>query len=137
MLYGWSSSQLADSEKLILKRITSMQIILIAFPLCLLLASCGTTTSEIISAGKDTYFISGRGYAVTSSNAFPHLYKEANAFCKGQGKLMNPVSSHAEKVDQMSSSVELTFRCLLESDPEYQRPNMKPAPNTSIEVIQK
>jgi hypothetical protein len=114
-----------------------MQIKLIVIPLGLLLASCGTTTSEIIPAGKDTYFISGRGYAVTSSNAFPHLYKEANAFCSGQGKLMNPISSHAEKVDQMSSSVELTFRCLLENDSEYQRPNMRTEPNTKIEVIQK
>jgi predicted small secreted protein len=114
-----------------------IQIKLVVILLSLLLAACGTTTSEIIPAGKDTFFISGRGYAVTSSNAFPHLYKKANAFCNEHGKLMNPVSSHSEKVDQMSSSVELTFRCLLESDPEYQRPNMKPVPNASIEVIQK
>jgi hypothetical protein len=29
----------------------------------------------------------------------------------------------------------LTFRCLLESDPELQRPDMRPVPNASIEVM--
>jgi len=101
------------------------------------LSSCGVTTSGVTPAGKDTYFISGRGYAVTSDNAFPALYKEADTFCKNQGKAFSPFSSHAERVDQMSSSVNLTFRCLLENDPEYKRPEMKQVPNTSIEVINK
>jgi len=109
----------------------------ISVPLILLLASCGVTTSEVVPAGKDTYFVSGRGYAVASGGSFAKVYKEADEFCKKQGKFFTPVSSHAEKIDQMSSSVELTFRCLLEGDPELQRPQMKPLPNTAIEVIQK
>ena len=112
-------------------------IMLISIPYLMLLASCGTTTSEIVPAGKDTFFISGRGYAVASAGAFTSVYKEANIFCNKQGTYFSPVSSRAEKIDQMSSSVELTFRCLHEGDPELQRPQMKPLPTTSVEIIQK
>jgi hypothetical protein len=104
---------------------------------CFVLTACGVVTSDIVPAGKDTYFMSGRGYAVASGGSFAKVYKEADVFCKKQGKVSTPVSSHAEKIDQMSSSVDLTFRCLFESDPELQRPNMKPIANTSIEIIHK
>jgi len=93
--------------------------ILVVFNIGVILTSCKATSSEIVSIGKDTYYISGRGYALTSDNAFPALYKKADIFCKNQGKSVIPVSSQTEKSALMSYGINLTFRCLLENDPEY------------------
>ena len=99
-----------------------------------LLAGCGTITSEIIPAGKDTYLISGHGYAKKAPEAIMVLYKEANDYCKKIGKLFVPISTESQNFDLYSSSVNMHFRCLLAGDPELDRPVMKRAPDTIIEM---
>jgi hypothetical protein len=115
-----------------------MRNILILVPAFLLLASCGVVTSDIVPAGKDTYFMSSRGYAVASGGAFAEAYKKADEYCKKEGKFFAPVSANSEKIDIMSSDVGLTFRCLNENDPEYTRPDMDSVyPKQRIEIEHK
>lgn len=99
-----------------------------------LLAGCGTTTSEIIPSGNDTYFISGHGYAQKAPEAMSSLYREANTYCQNMGKKFVPVSTDSQSFDLYSSSVNMHFRCLLANDPELERPTMKRIPDTLIEV---
>jgi len=99
-----------------------------------LLAGCGTTTSEIITVGNDTYFISGHGYAKKAPEAMTALYREANACCQNMGKKFVPVSTDSQSFDLYSSSVNMHFRCLLAGDPELERPVIKRIPDTLIEL---
>jgi len=89
------------------------------------LAGCGTKTSEIIPSGKDTYFISGHGYAQKAPEAMTGLYKEANVYCQKMGKNFIPISTDAQSFDLYSSSVNMHFRCLPAGDSELERPIIK------------
>jgi hypothetical protein len=116
-----------------------MKIKFIVLSLTLLLASCGGV-SEVAKIGKDTYLVASSDTTIGAGggNLKVKLYKEAGKYCAGQNKILTPVnSSSIDWAIGRPASAELTFRCLLESDPELQRPDMKFAPNTSIEVIQK
>jgi hypothetical protein len=105
---------------------------------CLLLPSC-VSISEVVPAGQDTWMVGGGNSGIgRDAELQADLYRTANGFCVGQNKKFMPVSSNQVTLAfGRPGSAQLTFRCLLESDPEYQRPNMKPVPNTSVEVIQK
>ncbi len=54
------------------------------------------------------------------------LAKEGSVFCEQQNKSFMLVSfSSADMAFGRTASADITFRCLLESDPEYGRPNAK------------
>jgi hypothetical protein len=99
------------------------------------LSGCGVTTSEVVPAGKDTYMISGHGYAIGGPEAMLELYKAANRYCLGLERHFLPVSTNTVPFDQRSSSVSMNFRCLLAGDRELERPMMRIEPTTRIEVI--
>ncbi len=107
--------------------------------ICILLTACSTTsTSEVVSAGKDTWIIGGSNSRLGDPAAVKiELYKAAAAYCSEQNKMFTPVNINQTNMFYGAGSSELTFRCLLESDPEYKRPKMKKTPDTSIEVINK
>lgn len=116
-----------------------MQIKFMTIPLCVLLMSC-RGVSEIAKIGKDTYMVASSDTTIGAGGGKlkVKLYKEAGKYCAEQNKVFTPVnSSSIDWAIGRPASAELTFRCLLESDPELQRPDMKFTPNTSIEVIQK
>lgn len=116
----------------------NMKYYLLSALCSLLLASC-VSISDVVPAGKDTWMVGGSNTRIGADDTMKaDLYKTATAFCAKQNKMLVPISSnHINIVIGRPGNAELIFRCLLESDPEYQRPNMKPVPNTSIEVIQK
>ncbi|MEI6827574.1 MAG: hypothetical protein WCK54_18425 [Desulfuromonadales bacterium] len=113
-----------------------MKRMLIVFGLftCPLIAGCGGV-SEVVKVGKDTYMVSSADTTIGSGggNLKVKLYKEAGRFCAEQKKELSPVnSSSVDWAIGRPASAELTFRCLLESDPELKRPDLKIAPNTNL-----
>ncbi|MFH0783650.1 MAG: hypothetical protein V2B20_17085 [Pseudomonadota bacterium] len=93
--------------------------VLLVMSVSIFFGFCNTTAPEIITQGEDTYYMSRQGYGLTSDSGFPALYKDADVFCKNKGKLVSPLSSHAEKNGIISYGVDLAFRCLSANDPEY------------------
>jgi len=85
---------------------------LILFPATLISASCGITTSKVITAEDGTYVISGKGYASGQNNVFPILYSEANSYCSEQGKILMPIACEGDFKSMDSTKVKLTFRCV-------------------------
>ena len=98
------------------------------------IAACSTTsdsTKDIVPIGKDTYMVGRAGsiFVDSGSEVKAQLFKDANAFCISQGKVIMPISTKQEdKIMGVSAaSAELQFRCLNENDPELRRPNLQPA----------
>ena len=97
-----------------------------------------TASSGVINAGPDTYsvVITGNGYS-TVGEVKAAAYKEANAFCQEQGKVLVPISTNETQPDHWTgtcASYDLTFRALDEDDPEVQRPTLRAVPNVRVEV---
>jgi hypothetical protein len=96
----------------------------------LLLAGCITTPSNVISVGKDTYQLSATGVGFTTqSGANMAALENASAYCASLGKKMLVKQSAENGVYGWSPRRnDLTFMCLKEDDPAYQRPTPeKPA----------
>lgn len=101
-------------------------------------AGCGGI-SEVAQIGKDTYMIASSSTRVGTGggNLKVELYKRAAEYCATKNTVLSPSSSSSiDWAVGRPASAEITFRCLLESDPEWQRPDMKHVPNTTVEVIQ-
>jgi hypothetical protein len=102
------------------------------------LVAC-TTTTDITQIGKDTYMVSaesrgGIGRSTTTQAAV----QKAAQFCTGQGK--NLVLSHQNDSGYAGWTpvdATVTFQCLSNSDPEYQRVHMRQDNGTSTVVIEK
>jgi hypothetical protein len=90
--------------------------------------------------GKDTYMLSATGAFSWSSGAAlkGDMYREADAFCRGQGKQLMPVNTVSKDGSfSQFAQAELQFRCLAEGDRELARPTLEPAPNIRIENVTK
>ena len=104
----------------------------------IVLTGCGT--GKIVSVGKDTYMVTGYNSAPFSSGAavLTDLYEEAGRYCIKSNKKLVPVKSdYNNHAPGRPSRAELTFRCLLDNDPEYLRPGIDSVPNTNIGIISK
>jgi hypothetical protein len=113
----------------------SMIRIVLVFTLSSLLTACGGV-SEVVKTGKDTYMVASSDTTIGSGggNLKVKLYKAASKFCEDQSKVLMPVStSSIDWAIGRPASAELVFRCLLEGDPDLQRPEMKPVPNIVIQ----
>lgn len=78
-----------------------------------LLVGCSTTTG-IVKISEDTYMLAKQDASVWSGAGVKvELYKEANAFCAGQGKKFVQVSNTS--VDAVSkqtmAGAEIQFKC--------------------------
>jgi hypothetical protein len=59
---------------------------------------------------------------------------EANEYCTSQGKEIFVTNTRSgESTYGPGGTMEVMFRCLAMNDPELQRPNLRPLPNTVIE----
>jgi hypothetical protein len=79
--------------------------------------------------GRDTYMLSSTGAWSWSSGAAlkGDLYREADAFCRSQGKAMMPARSISNNGSFSEfAQAEVQFRCLAEDDPELRRPHTEP-----------
>lgn len=120
------------------------QFRLLAFPLAsvlLVLVGCAAPPSKYLP-GKpsecDPIFNQLGPDTWTAKRGYGGCYGEPvlgalPAFCKAQGKL--PLVLRLRRDSYYANEVvDLDFRCLTADDPEYQRPTLRPTPNTSIEV---
>ena len=98
------------------------------------LTAC-VSTSQVLEMGKDTYSVSAtadgyRDAASARQSAFEAGAQKCAAFGK---RFMFVNESTARTRMGIDTTVNVTFRCLNESDPEYARPNIKQSPDVVIE----
>lgn len=99
------------------------------------LAGC-VSTSQVLEMGRDTYSVTATadGYR-TAAAARQSAFETGAQKCASLGKrfmLLNESSGRTRM--GIDTTVDVTFRCLDENDPEYAaRPNIRQAPNVIIE----
>ena len=93
------------------------------------------TSSGVVPFGKDTYMIEANGHwAAPSERPLINAVKEATAYCTSIGKEFEPDQTMVQAARGLQpASGQLIFRCLSKDDPQYQRTEMRPAPNVIIE----
>lgn len=104
----------------------------------LMIAGCATSTgtSDVVPMGKDTYMLARPGgfFTISGGEVKAQLYRDANEFCRAQGKQLMPVnSSSRDAAPYRYANGELQFRCLVEGDPDLGRPTMHSRPDVVIE----
>lgn len=105
----------------------------ILIPLALALTACmSTRTSEIVSAGKDSFMITVTSHGGRVGGEGPIALKAANAYCEGGSKHMLIRRTDFGSAFEYASMT-LIFSCLDANDPEYQRPDLRRDPTTVIE----
>jgi hypothetical protein len=104
----------------------------LAIPLC---ATGCVSTSEIVPVGRDSFMISAttRGGA-TMGQAPIVAAKAANQQCAAIGRhmIIRRTDSAIEGFNNSGINT-LVFSCVDETDPEYQRPNLRKDPNVLVE----
>jgi hypothetical protein len=88
--------------------------------------------SDIVPAGKDSYMISSSTGSVFRSLGTSNL-KDANAYCDAQGRHMIIRHTGTTMSGFGNRSNDLLFSCVSDTDPEWQRPNLKSDPTVRIE----
>jgi hypothetical protein len=105
----------------------------------IMLSACATTsgTADIVPIGKDTYMVARPGgfFTISGGEVKSQLFRDANVFCRSQGKNLMPVSSSSgNSAPYTYANAELQFRCLADGDPDLGRPTMKARPDVTIEM---
>jgi hypothetical protein len=110
----------------------------ICFAAIVLLAAGCKVSSPVVPAGKDTFMVSSHVGACVSCSAAVKGLQTANKFCAQLGKFV--VVRNTNNVTNFAGynvSNELTFSCVGENDPEYQRPNLRKDNGvTTVEKVQ-
>ena len=99
------------------------------------LSGCSSTGGQAVPYGKDTFNITQSNYG-----SYPKLRNDtieaANLHCQSIGKAFSPVDEIKSSIDGGFAplyTLDLTFRCLSEDDPNYRRPDVKARPDIMIE----
>lgn len=109
-----------------------------ALRLALLLALAGCVSiSEVTPMGRDTFMVStdARGGFTSTGDLIARSAQKASAYCAGLGKEMMPDGIQNQGVRGFTPQENtFMFRCLAADDPGNQRPNLRPTPNSVIEL---
>jgi hypothetical protein len=90
------------------------------------------STSLPLEVGRDTYSVSAStGDRLRAAAARQSAFEAGREMCAKQGKRFMLVSETTSRSG--TTTVDVTFRCLHENDPEYTRPSVRPAPDVIIE----
>lgn len=95
------------------------------------------STSDVTPMGRDTFMVGtdvtiGSGFTSTTSLASKNL-KSANAYCAARGQVMVPDSVQNQGVRGFTPvESNLTFRCVAASDPDNQRPILRPGSTNTL-----
>jgi hypothetical protein len=98
------------------------------------LAGC-LSTSQVLEMGRDTYSVSATadGYRDAAS-ARQSAFQAGAQQCASLGKRFMFVNESMTRTRMgFDTTVSVTFRCLAESDPEYERPDIRQSPAVVIE----
>ncbi len=92
-------------------------------------------TSDVLEMGKDTYSVSATADGLSSAaSARQSAFETGRDMCSKQGKrfmFLNESMSRTRMA--IDTTIDVTFRCLNENDPEYARPRVRQAPDVVIE----
>jgi hypothetical protein len=106
------------------------------FTIAVSLALMGcVSTSSVLEMGRDTYSVSATADGFRdAASARQSAFQLGAQKCAALGKrFMFLNESTARTRMGIDTNVNVTFRCLNESDPEYARPNVRQAPDVVIE----
>jgi len=101
---------------------------------CAALSAC-VSTSQVLEMGRDTYSVSATadGYRDAAS-ARQSAFQAGAQKCGSLGKHFMFVNESTARTRMgIDTTVNVTFRCLAENDPEYARPNVRQSPDVVIE----
>ena len=93
------------------------------------------STSQVLEMGRDTYSVTATadGYRL-ASQVRESAFQAGTEKCTSLGKRFMFINeSTASTRMGIDTTVNVTFRCLNENDPEYVRPNIRQAPDVVIE----
>jgi hypothetical protein len=101
------------------------------------LGAC-VSTSEIVPVGPDSYMVSSStsGSALLAGRAPIVSAKEANKYCASQGRHMVIRRTDSAVIGLGNGTNALVFSCVTDTDPEYQRPNLRKDPNVLVQSQQ-
>ncbi len=102
--------------------------------LTIALTGC-VSTSSVLEVGRDTYSVSSTADGMASaSSAREKAYLAGKEKCNKDGKQFQMIHEKSERTRMdIDTTITVTFRCLDQQDREYQRPEIRTAPNTVIE----
>ena len=85
--------------------------------------------------GKDTYSVSATADGMRSAaSARQSAFDAGKEECAKQGKRFMFVNESMTRTRMaIDTTIDITFKCLHENDPEYTRPRIRQAPNVIIE----
>ena len=97
------------------------------------LSGC-VSTSEVLEMGKDTYSVSATADGMRSAaSARQSAFEAGRDTCAKQGKRFMLANESMSRTRMwIDTTVDVTFRCLNENDPEYVRPQIRQAPDVVI-----
>ena len=97
------------------------------------LSGC-VSTSEVLEMGKDTYSVSATADGMRSAaSARQSAFEAGRETCTKQGKRFMLANESMSRTRMwIDTTVDVTFRCLNENDPEYVRPQIRQAPDVVI-----
>lgn len=98
------------------------------------LSGC-VSTSSVLEMGRDTYSVTATADGMRdAASARESAFESGSKKCASLGKRFMFVNeSTARTRMNIDTTVNVTFRCLSENDPEYARPNVRQAPDVVIE----
>lgn len=110
----------------------------ILFLSTLILTGCANN-SGIIPIGTDTYMVSRQAATGFSGSGTlkAEAFQEASAYCTGQGKVLQVVSTqeaHPPFILGNYPKAEVQFMCLSAGDAELGRPKLKPKADMTVEL---
>jgi hypothetical protein len=100
---------------------------------------CASTSTGVVSLGKDTYMLAmSQGAGTGIQNGAEYKAKaivEANHYCMGLGKEFQIVSANQNDSQiAVLAKAEIQFMCLNENDPQLARPKLNQQADRIIEV---
>lgn len=102
---------------------------------CVVALNACVSTSRPLEMGKDTYSISATadGYR-TAAAARESAFETGAKYCSSRGKKFMFLNEQSARTRMgIDTTIDVVFRCLSESDPEYSRPDVRIAPDVLIE----
>lgn len=99
------------------------------------MASGCVSTSTVLEVGRDTYSVSATADGLrTAAAARESAYEAGRQKCKAEGKRLQMVHESSERTRMnIDTTITVTFRCLAESDADYERMGIRSSPTMVIE----
>lgn len=100
----------------------------------MVLAGC-VTTSEVVPAGKDSYMVTVSARGAAAGDGRIESLKAANAYCATSSRhmIIRRTDTSGIAIGALPVTTALVFSCVDDSDPEWQRPNLRKDPTMVVE----